>query len=92
MCACVIPRSQDSVTIERVKEFCRYMLGGTTDDDDNPHMPTYVFFFTDFPMVGKEVDKHTLAHTTAAVLVRELNLGTNRLHRTVEIETGYHIP
>ncbi|KAK3767212.1 hypothetical protein RRG08_018082 [Elysia crispata] len=68
MCACVIPRSQDSVTIERVKEFCRYMLGGTADEDDNPHMPTYVFFFTDFPMLGKEVDKHTLAHTTAAVV------------------------
>ncbi|GFS14883.1 acyl-CoA synthetase family member 2, mitochondrial [Elysia marginata] len=68
MCACVIPRSQDSVTIERVKEFCRYMLGGTADEDDNPHMPTYVFFFTDFPMLGKEVDKHTLAHTTAAVI------------------------
>lgn len=68
MCACVIPRSQDSVTIERVKEFCRYMLGGTADEDDNPHMPTYVFFFTDFPMMGNEVDKHTLAHTTAAVI------------------------
>ncbi|RUS89428.1 hypothetical protein EGW08_002801 [Elysia chlorotica] len=68
MCACVIPRSQDSITIERVKEFCRYMLGGTADEDDNPHMPTYVFFFTDFPMLGKEVDKHTLAHTTAAVV------------------------
>ncbi|XP_059155059.1 putative acyl-CoA synthetase YngI [Physella acuta] len=68
MCACVIPRKDDSVTIERVKEFCRYQLGGTYDDDDNPHMPTYVFFFEEFPMHKGRVNRRMLAYMASEIV------------------------
>ncbi|KAH9496827.1 hypothetical protein Btru_010390 [Bulinus truncatus] len=68
MCACVIPRTDDSLTIERVKEFCRYQLGGTYDDDDNPHMPTYVFFFEEFPMHKGTVNRRMLAYMASEIV------------------------
>ncbi|KAK0052113.1 acyl-CoA synthetase YngI [Biomphalaria pfeifferi] len=68
MCACVIPRTDDSLTIERVKEFCRYQLGGTYDADDNPHMPTYVFFFEEFPMHKGTVNRRMLAYMASEIV------------------------
>ncbi|BFZ16467.1 hypothetical protein BsWGS_19506 [Bradybaena similaris] len=68
MCACVIPRSHDSLTIDRVKEFCRYQLGGTYDDDKNPHMPSYVFFFEDFPVLKGKVNRRMLAFMASEII------------------------
>lgn len=74
MCACVIPRDEEAITIERVKEFCRYQLGGTVEDDDNPHMPTYIFFFDSFPTVSGKVNRRMLSY-----LASEILHGNNRL-------------
>ncbi|XP_012943398.1 2-succinylbenzoate--CoA ligase [Aplysia californica] len=68
MCACVIPRNDDAITIDRVKEFCRYQLGGTFDDDNNPHMPTYIFFFDSFPTVHGRVNRRMLAYMASEIL------------------------
>ena len=69
LCACVVPRRNDAPSIEEIQEHLRYQLGGSSENDDAPHVPNFVFFFQSFPTTaGGVVNRKMLGYMASEIL------------------------